>query len=125
MIDILPDLIEELAALECLGGRVYRKWPQGRVDIPYALIERMGRSVVLSDDLGAEVVVNVTYSVDILARSPSELDSIQSDVTDTLARYNIHETGESPLFESTNRTYRRTISYEGTVDRRGNTFTPS
>lgn len=120
MIDDIATVIEAISPT--VDGRVYRKWPQTRTQTPYAIVDRVGRSVTQADADGSEVVVSIAYSVDILGDSPSQLDTIQSDITDALASYSIHATGESPLWESTNQTYRRSLTFQGSMDRRGNTF---
>lgn len=123
MIDIIADVVSLVSGIEALGGRVYRQWPQVRAKAPYAVVERIGRSVIQTEADGSEVLASLTYSVDILATSPSELDALEEAVTDTLASYNLHTTGTSPTWESSTKLYRRSITFDGVVDRRGQTFT--
>lgn len=122
MIDITPQIVELVRSVDALGGRVYRKWPQTRAEPPYAVVDRIGRSVVQTDGEGRELIVSLTYSVDVMARSPSELDAIEDEITDLLAPYHMHTTGSSPMWETTAHSYRRSLTYTGSVDLRGNVF---
>lgn len=123
MIDIIGDVVSMIGDIPEIDGRVYRKWPQTKAKAPYAVVDRVGRSVILTDADGSEIMVSLTYAVDIMASSPSELDTLQGAVTDALASINLHTTGDSPMWESSTKLYRRSLSFTGTVDRRGGVFT--
>ena len=123
MIDVIQDVIARVGSVGALAGKVYRKWPQTRAQAPYAVVDRVGRSMVLTDTDGSEVIASLSYAVDIMASSPSELDDLESAVSDALAGINFHSTGSSPMWESSTKLYRRSLTFEGVVDRRGSTFT--
>lgn len=123
MIDITVQIVELIKGVEALGGRVYRKWPQTRGEVPYAIVDRIGRSVVLADGDGRELIVSLSYAVDLMASTPSELDALEEEVTDILSTYHMHTTGSSPMWETASQSYRRSLTFTGSVDLRGNVFT--
>lgn len=122
MIDITSQVIEVAKRIPGIDGRAYRTYPQAKVKPPYIVVAPMGHMAELTDGDGSEIHARLTYSIDILATSPSEVDRYLSGLADRLARYNLHLTGQSPMFESSNSTYRVSTTFDGLVDRRGHTF---
>jgi len=124
MIDIVDDVVAVCKAVEALDGHVYRRWPKvaKKTPMPACLISRMGASPVFTDADGSEVVVRLTYSIDINAESQEQADGIAEQVADGLARYNLHRTGFTDFYDDALRVYRVILTVTGTVDRRGNTF---
>lgn len=122
MIDVTESIIALARTVPGIDGRVYRHNPQKRVADPYIVMSPIGRTVEIVDDDGSEVFVRLTYSLDFYAKSPSQVDSIISHLSDKLATRGFHTTGYTASFEPTNKLYRANVTYDGGVDRRGNTF---
>jgi len=123
MIDALEDLVTVLGRLEGLQGRVYRRWPKKKAVMPCCLISRISATPTFTDADGGEVIATLTYSIDINAVTPDEADAIASRVIDALAQYNFHRTGDMDFYDDQLRASRRILTFMGTVDKRGNTFT--
>lgn len=122
MIDVTESIIALARTVPGIGGRVYRHNPQKRIAEPYIVLSPIGRTVEVVDDDGSEILVRLTYSLDFYAKSPSQVDSIISHLSDKLANRGFHTTGYTASFEPTNKLYRANVTYDGGVDRRGNTF---
>lgn len=103
-------------------GRAYRAWPQTASKTPYAVISPIGRTVELYDNDGTEVIVRLTYTIGVMADTPSQAESVALSIGEALARYNLHTTGYSDTYEEPNHFYRANITVDGAVDKRGNTF---
>lgn len=125
MIDIVDDVVAVCKSVEALNGHVYRRWPKvsRKTPMPACIVSRVGSAPVFTDADGSEVVVRLTYSVDVNAESQEEADGIAEQVVDGLARYNLHRTGFTDFFDDALKVYRVIITVSGTIDKRGNTFT--
>ena len=119
MIDITDQVV---AVCRETVGRAFRTWPQTAPPIPYAIVDKVGHSVELTDRDGTEIRVRLTYTIGIMASKPSEAQSISERVGDALALYNFHTTGFTGTYEEPNHFYRTNITVSGAVDRRGNSF---
>ena len=78
--------------------------------------------VELYDNDGSEVIVRLTYTIGVMADTPSQAESVALSIGEALARYNLHTTGYSDTYEEPNHFYRANITVDGAVDKRGNTF---
>lgn len=121
MIDITSQVIEVAKRMPGINwaGRTY---PQAKIKPPYIVVAPPYTVPDLTDADGSVIRAHLTYSIDVLATSSSEVDHYLSGLADRLARYNMHLTGQSDLFESSNNTYRISATFDGMVDRRGHTF---
>ncbi len=122
MIEIIDDVIRALSELDSFQGRVYRHWPRKNVATPAALVSRISGTVLLTEADGTEISARVTYSVDIISASQSDLDALAEEAADILARYNLHRTGTADYFDDSHKIYRTVLTVSGIVDKRGNTF---
>lgn len=123
MIDIIDTIVSEIADIEEVQGRAYRRWPKKNLAMPAVLISHMGRNPIYTDADGSEVVVDLSYSIDINAKDQESADIITEKVSDALARYNMHTVGHTDFYDDMLKVYRSIITVNGTVDIRGNTFT--
>lgn len=123
MIDVLPSIVEQLNTVSGFNGRVYRKWPKKIVTKPSCLVSRISAFPVLTDENGGEVIATLTYSVDINAESADRCDELAAEVIDALASISFHRTGDSDFYDDTIKAARRILTFMGTVDTRGQTFT--
>lgn len=123
MIDVLESLVEQLRTINEFDGRIYRRWPKKNVTLPSCIISRISGYTKLSDDQGEEIVAELVYSVDINAKTADEVDMLADSVANVLARYNFHRTGDTDLYDDNAKASRRVLTFMGTVDKRGNTFT--
>lgn len=122
MIDITSQIVNIAKRMPGIDGRAYRGYPQAKVVPPYITVEPMGPVPELTDADGSVIQTHLTYSIEILATSREEVDQYLSMLADRLARHNMYPTGQSPAFESSNHTYRTSMTFDGLVDRRGHTF---
>ncbi|DBA35347.1 TPA_asm: hypothetical protein vir215_00045 [Ventrumvirus gergoviense] len=111
-----------LAIIKETVGTAYLAWPQRSPKGPYAVIDMIGRTPEQVGPDGSEVLVRLTYSVGILASSPSVARRTAMDVLDALSRYNIQSTGFSGIYEEPNHLYRVNLTIGGLMDTRGRIF---
>jgi len=123
MIDVLESIVEIITGIQDFDGRVYRKWPQKKATVPSCLISRISASPLSTDADGQEMAVRFVYSVDVNASTPDQADELAGKVIDALAEYNFHRQGDTDFYDDAMRSYRRILTFMGTVDLRGNTFT--
>lgn len=123
MIDVIDSVVKAVAGIDEVQGRAYRRWPKKNLAMPAVLISHMGRNPIFTDADGSEVVVDLTYSIDINAKDQETADLITEKVSDVLARYNLHTVGHTDFYDDMLKVYRSIITVNGTVDIRGNTFT--
>ena len=123
MIDITDDVIGILSEIDGIEGRVYRRWPKTKVRMPAILVSRISGVATLTDADGSEIIANLTYSIDINAEDLKAVDRIASETVDALSMYNMHRTGMTDFYDDFRRVYRVILTFNGTIDKRGNTFT--
>ena len=123
MIDVIQSIIQELDGIDALHGHIYRRWPRTKVIVPSCIVSRISATPILTDADGTEIITRLVYAVDVNASSADEADALAEKVTDRLSRYNFHRTGDADLYDDITKTSRRAMSFMGTVDIRGKTFT--
>ena len=123
MIDITDQVVGIIEGIEGLDGRVFRRYPKKKVALPAVLVSRVGGNPTFSDADGSEVIASLTYSIDINAEDIRTADRLTAEVVDALARYNLHRTGLTDFYDDVLKVYRVILTFTGTVDKRGNTFT--
>lgn len=123
MIDILESIVEILRTVDGFNNRVYRRWPKTNAVNPSCLVSRISATPTLSDADGSEVIVQFAYSIDINADTADEADTLASEVIDRLGTINFHRTGDMDFYDDSFGAYRRILTFMGSVDKRGNTFT--
>ena len=123
MIEIINDIISRLTSIQGFSGRVYRIWPQSKVNYPAAIVSRVSGATRLSDADGTEIQAQLTYSIDIVCASQKDADSLAEEVSDMLAGLNLHRTGTMDMYDDQLRMFRTIVTVSGIIDIRGNTFT--
>lgn len=123
MIDALQTIVEVIRTVDGFNNRVYRRWPKTNAVVPSCLISRISAYPTQTDADGNEIKVQLTYSVDINAKSADQADMLAEQVIDKLAQYNFHRTGDTDFYDDAVKASRRILTFMGTVDVRGNTFT--
>ena len=121
MIDVISDMLD--LAERAVKGKAYRSWPavQNLTD-PYAVVTPSGRTVLQSDDRGGELVVQLSYNVDIFANSQEAVNEAVELLTNLYNSKSIQCTGYSPSYATDNEMYTATASYYVVVDVRGMTY---
>lgn len=119
MIDITDQLV---SVIKGIVGSCTRSWPQKAPKGPFATVDLAGRSVETVADDGSEVVVRLTYTVSIWASKPSVAADLAGEVADALAEYSLHTAGWTPVYEDANHLYRVNVTFQGAIDKRGQTF---
>ena len=123
MIDALADIVEIITAIQGFNGHVYRRWPKTKPKMPACIISRISATPTFTDSDGSEVITSMTFSVDINATDADQADTLASQVIDALGGYNFHRTGDMDFYDDALRVSRRILTFMGSMDRRGNTFT--
>lgn len=111
-----------LSIVKEVVGTAYLAWPQKAPKGPYAVIDMIGRTPEQVGPDGSEILVRLTYSVGILASSPSVAHKTALDVLYALSSYNIQATGFSGIYEEPNYLYRVNLTIGGLMDTRGRVF---
>ncbi len=123
MIDITESICDALENIDSLKGHVYRAWPQTKLRGTFATVFRVSRQPEVIAFDGSEVVTRISYTINLAAPSISELGSLEEQVTDLLASFNLHSTAGGAVYTDIPQVYRTAIMVSGAVDRRGNVFT--
>lgn len=123
MIDIIDTICSKLDGIDALKGRVYRAWPQTKLRGTFAVVFRISRQPDVTSHDGSEIVTRVSYTINLIAPTLTELDAIEATVTDLLASYNLHSTAGGAVYTDIPQLYRTAIVVSGAVDCRGNVFT--
>lgn len=122
MIDATETLMKLARTCEAFEGRVFRLYPQRNLTKKvYCVITPTVHAPVLIED-GEEVIVQQAWNVQVVAGSPSAVDSIVDDITAKYGKRNILFEGISYGFSPEYHQYTAVASYSATVDRRGCVF---
>lgn len=122
MIDITDSICKLLETIPELKGHVYRTWPQTKLRGTFATVFRISRQVESSAWDGSELVVRVSFSINLVTDTQERISALEESVTDLMASYNLHSTAAGPTLVDASNLYRQSIVVTGSVDRRGNTF---
>ncbi len=122
MIDITDSICKALETIPELEGRVYRAWPQTKLRGAFATVFRISRVVESQAHDGRELVVRVTYSINLTAEDQARISALEEAVTDLMASYNLHSTASGPMLVDATNLYRQSVIVSGAVDWRGNVF---
>lgn len=112
-----------LAIVREAVGTAYLAWPQTATAPPYAVIDMVGRAPEQVGPDGSEILTRLTYSIGILAPSPSEARKLAMSVLEAMSVYNIHPSGYTGAYEEPNRLYRVNLTIGGLMDTRGRVYT--
>lgn len=122
MIDITDWMIQTAKLCEAFSERVYRIYPQKNLaDKTYCVITPTAHAPRLMED-GQEVIADLSWTVQIFAKSPTAVDDALSELTDLYGGRNITLNGISNGYNPDYRQYTAIVSYSATVDRRGCVF---
>lgn len=111
-----------LAIIKSVVGKAYLAWPKKAPAAPYAIMDMVGRTPVQTAPDGSEVATRLTYTIGVLASTPSKARDLAGQVADALAAYALQTSGWTGAYEDPNHLYRVNVTVSGIIDRRGSTF---
>lgn len=120
-IELIDDLIYTAQKMPLLDGRAYRSYPNvdANTDKPFVVINPSGRSVLATDTDGQEMLVSLTYMVEIFADSPTAIDTIFENLNFLYSSKGLQNQGYNPSFNTDTETYTANAVWSGVSDRRG------
>ncbi len=122
MIDITKSLIRASKQVASLNGRVYRRYPILTPTAPFMVLSPAGRSVIMIDDDGSELIVNLVYSVEILDTDEERLDGIVESINNVFNSRTTLCTSRTQEYDKETELYTASLVYAVTVDKRGSTY---
>jgi len=106
----VSELVDLTKVIPELKGRVYHTWPQKNPPFPCVLIASIGRNSPLQYQ-GEEITVVQTFSVDVYAKKPSELEKLVESLNALYTRNDITNMGMFDAFDNKEGTYRTNLTY--------------
>ena len=85
-------------------------------------ISPFGRSTVLVEDDGSELVANLVYLVEIYDKDQERLDSLVESVNNVFNSRTALCTSRTPDYDNVTELYSESLVYSVTVDKRGATY---
>lgn len=122
MIDITDSLVKLAKTVKPFRNRVYRRYPIKAPTSPFMTISPFGRSTVLVEDDGSELVANLVYLVEIYDKDQERLDSLVESVNNVFNSRTALCTSRTPDYDNVTELYSESLVYSVTVDKRGATY---
>ena len=103
------------------GEKVYYHYPASWISLPLITWRETGNRVLYRAD-GREYLTELTYSVDVWAKTPEETARISEKIDDGMAELKMRRDYSADLYETSTRYHHRAMRYRVAVDAQGNTY---